>query len=200
MRWDLIGFIVPNLGYKYKMYLELYSWTQPVVTHFPVYAPCWPAHWWRCPGWTGSCWWLSSLWSAPLETDSSAFAHCQPSPPSTRWLWNHEQTASFMYTHIHTHRDIYKYTHIHTYILTLALDIPASIHSLNIQLEDWMGARGAVILGGLSCGAILIGQSDEAENLTGGRIIFNVVLCIYGELCLCVLISVLLFTDLKLTH
>lgn len=31
-----------------------------------------------------------------------------------------------------------------------------------------MGARGAVVLGRLGCGAILIGQSDEAEDLTGG--------------------------------
>lgn len=52
-------------------------------------------------------------------------------------------------------------------VLTLAFDIPANIHSLNIQLEDWMGARGAVILGCLGRGAILIGQRDQAENLRG---------------------------------
>lgn len=39
-----------------------------------------------------------------------------------------------------------------------------------------MGARGAVILGCLSGGAILIGQSNEAKNLAGGRITLNVVL------------------------
>lgn len=55
-------------------------------------------------------------------------------------------------------------------ILTLAFHIPASVHTLNIQLEDRMGARGAVILGCLGRGAILIGQCNQAENLAGGRI------------------------------
>lgn len=53
-------------------------------------------------------------------------------------------------------------------LLTLAFDIPASIHSLDIQLEDRMGARGAVVLRCLGGGAILIGQRNQAENLTTG--------------------------------
>lgn len=59
-------------------------------------------------------------------------------------------------------------------ILTLAFHIPASIHSLNIQLEDWVGARGAVVLGCLSCGTIVIGQGNEAKDLAGREVIFFV--------------------------
>lgn len=30
-----------------------------------------------------------------------------------------------------------------------------------------MGARGAVVLGRLGCGAVLVGQRDQAQNLAG---------------------------------
>jgi len=53
-------------------------------------------------------------------------------------------------------------------IRTLALDIPANVHSLDVQLEHRMGAGGAVVLGRLGRGAILIGQHYEAQNLAGG--------------------------------
>lgn len=60
------------------------------VSGAPGDPPCWPVRWWRCPGWTESCWWPSSLWSAHPETDSSPFAHCQPSPPGREKLRTRE--------------------------------------------------------------------------------------------------------------
>lgn len=46
--------------------------------------------------------------------------------------------------------------------LTLALDVPASVQPLDVQLEDGVGAGGAVVLGRLGGGTVLIGQSDQA--------------------------------------
>ena len=54
-----------------------------------------------------------------------------------------------------------------THTLTFAADVAAGVLSLDVQLEHRVGARGAVVQGGLCRGAVLVGYGDEVLHLGG---------------------------------